>query len=217
MKISLFTRTRRAETETQRQSALAVLRATYQQEKAWVLDVESMFPASDLGRDDVSWFIATTRGKPVGVLRVLYNPPIKQYLSYGLKPINAAIDVAGLIEKERIAEIGRFAVVPERRKGVAVSLSLMRAATREIVLRDCTQLVTDVFENDQHSPLGFHTRIAGFRPVATHDVGELRHQGRRITLLLDLKEAYRSLKARGNWFFRAITRSWTETMHQRLA
>lgn len=217
MKISLFTRTRRAETEAQRQSALAVLRATYQQEKAWVLDVESMFPASDLDRPDISWFVATTRGKPIGVLRVLYNPPIKQYLDYGLKPISTSIDVADLIANERIAEIGRFAVVPERRKGVAVSLSLMRAATKEIVLRDCTQLVTDVFENDPHSPLGFHTRIAGFRPVATHDIGELRHQGRRITLLLDMKEAYRSLKARGNWFFRAITRSWPETMHQRLA
>lgn len=194
-----------------------MLRATYQDEKRWVLDVEPMFPAGDLTRTDVSWFLATSRDRPVGVLRVHYDPPIEQYLAYGLKPIAPDMDVAGLIRDQRIAEIGRFAVVPDRRKGIGVVLSLMRMATREVVEREYTQLVTDVFENDPHSPLGFHTRIAGFRPVATHEVGELLFKGRRITLLLDIKTAYLSLKARGSWFFRVLTRGWSQAMHNRLA
>jgi hypothetical protein len=138
-------------------------------------------------------------------------------MAYGLKPIEADFDIASTIRDQRIAEIGRFAVSPERRRGVAVVLSLMRAATREIVMRGCTQLVTDVFENDPHSPLGFHTRIVGFRAVATHEIGELRHAGRRITLLLDLKAAYCALKLRGNRFFRTMTRGWTPNMHNGLA
>jgi hypothetical protein len=113
--------------------------------------------------------------------------------------------------------VGRFAVIPERRNGVGVVLSLMRAATREIVSRGYTQLVTDVFEDDPHSPFRFHTRIVGFRPVATHEAGELNAKGRRITLLLDVKIAYQTLKSRGTWFFRAMTKDWTEVMHKRLA
>jgi hypothetical protein len=176
-----------------------------------------MFPESDLQREDVSWFIATRRDEPMGVLRVLYEPSIEQYRKYGLNAIDATINVDEFIKSERIAEVGRFAVIPERRNGVGVVLSLMRAATREIVSRGYTQLVTDVFENDPHSPFRFHTRIVGFRPVATHEAGELNAKGRRITLLLDIKIAYQTLKARGTWFFRAMTKDWTEVMHKRLA
>ena len=116
-----------------------------------------------------------------------------------------------------MAQSDLVAVIPERRNGVGVVLSLMRAATREIVARGYTQLVTDVFENDPHSPLRFHTRIIGFQPVATHEVGELSFKGRRITLLLDIKIAYQTLKSRGTWFFRAMTKDWTDVMHKRLA
>jgi hypothetical protein len=216
-----LTRGKRVETDTDRKKALEVLAATYLEEKGWVLEVDSVFPVSDLQREDVSWFLALRNEKPVGVLRVLYDPPIDQYRSYHLKPIDPSIDITKLTAQiaatARIAEIGRFAVIPERRNGVAVALSLIRIATREVVARGYTQLITDVFENDPHSPLGFHTRILGFRPVATHEFGELRHKGRRITLLLDLKRSYQSLKASGNWFFRALTRGWSKTMHLSLA
>jgi len=217
MKMLRLTRAKRVATESDRQRALTVMRATYQREKGWVHDVEPMFPQVDLLRGDVSWFIAARRNEPMGVLRVLYDPPIDQYQKYGLTPIDAALKVDDFIRSERIAEVGRFAVIPERRKGVGVVLSLMRAATREIVFRGYTQLVTDVFENDPHSPLRFHTRIIGFRPVATHEIGELSFKGRRITLLLDIKIAYQTLKSRGTWFFRAMTKDWTEVMHKRLA
>jgi hypothetical protein len=217
MKLFRLTRARRVETEADRQKALSVLRVTYLDEKAWVFEVEPMFLASDLKRNDVSWFLATRRGKPLGVLRVLYNPSVEQYLKYGLKPIDKSLEVEAFLKKGPFAEIGRFAVVPERRCGIAVALSLMRAATREVVSRGYTQLVTDVFENDPHSPLGFHTRVVGFRLVATHEVGELRFTGRRMTLLLDIKVAYQALKARGTWFFRVMTKGWTQTMHKELA
>jgi hypothetical protein len=196
---------------------LAVLAATYEREKGWVLDAETVFPASDLVRPDVSWFLASRNGQPVGVMRVLYDPPVDAYLKYGIKPIDGSFDIEGFLKTARIAEVGRFAVIPERRNGIMVSSTLIRVCTREIVSRGYTQLITDVFENDKHSPLGFHMRIIGFRPVATHEIGDLRHQGRRITLLLDIKRAYQSLKARGNWFFRSLTRGWTEAMHRRLA
>jgi hypothetical protein len=217
MRILRLTRAKRVTTESDRQKALAVMRETYQREKGWVHDVEPMFPSDDLARGDVSWFLAARRNEPMGVLRVLYDPPIDQYQRYGLTPIDGALVDYDFIKSERVAEVGRFAVIPERRKGVGVVLSLMRAATREIVSRGYTQLVTDVFENDPHSPFRFHTRIIGFRPVATHEVGELSFKGRRITLLLDIKIAYQTLKSRGTWFFRTMTKDWTEVMHKRLA
>jgi hypothetical protein len=217
MRILRLTRAKRVATEPDRQKALAVMRETYQREKGWVHDVEPMFAKEDLARGDVSWFIATRRNEPMGVLRVLYDPPIDQYQKYGLTPIDGTLADYEFIKSERLAEVGRFAVIPERRKGVGVVLSLMRAATREIISRGYTQLVTDVFENDPHSPFRFHTRIIGFRPVATHEAGELSYQGRRITLLLDIKIAYQTLKSRGTWFFRAMTKGWTEVMHNRLA
>jgi hypothetical protein len=80
-----------------------------------------------------------------------------------------------------------------------------------------SHVITDVFEDDPHSPLGFHTRVMGFRPVATHDHGELNCKSRRITLLLDLRATYRRLKARGNWIYRYLTARWPEALHRRLA
>ena len=49
------------------------------------------------------------------------------------------------------------------------------------------------------------TRVMGFIPVATHELGELNCTSRRITLVLDLKSSYQRLKARGNWVFRYLT------------
>lgn len=216
MKTSLRIRARRVETEADRLRALEILRITYQEEKAWVADAQSQFPESDLARTDVSWFIATSRDEPLGVLRVLYDPPIAQYLKYGLSPIERGLKIEEMIANERIAEIGRFAVRPNLRSHLLVASRLMGAATREVVQRQYTQLITDVFEADRHSPFGFHTRVIGFKPIATHEIGELLYKGRRITLVLDIKAAYQRLKARGNWFFRTLTHGWTETMHRQL-
>ncbi len=207
----------RVETETDRLHVLAVLKTTYQQEKAWVLDVAGLFPPQDLNDESTSWFLAMHEGCPVGVMRVLYNPSVEQYLAYDLKALDHHLDINAMIQNERIAEIGRFAVTPELRNGVAVASHLIRAAFEEVVARGFTLLVTDVFENEEHSPFGFHTRVVGFQPVATHDIGELRFKGRRITMVLNIKAAYQRLRSKGNWFFRSLTQGWSSSMHSRLA
>ncbi|EJW10601.1 hypothetical protein A33M_4288 [Rhodovulum sp. PH10] len=209
--------------EDGRRRAIAVLGATYQREKRWVADPEAQFPESDLARTDLSWFLVEVKSRPMGVrvrpagvVRVLYDPPLAAYASYGLAPIDPSLDIAAMIAASRIAEIGRFAVVPRYRRRLMVAAALMRAAAAETVERGYTHYVTDVFENDPHSPYGFHTRVMGFLPIATHEVGELHHQGRRITMVLDLKAAYQRLRARGNWMFRYLTGQWPEALHRRL-
>jgi hypothetical protein len=91
MKILTLTQAKRVATERDRQKVLTV----------------PMFPASDLERDDVAWFIATRRDEPAGVLRVNYDPSIEQYRKYGLNPIDATLAIDDFIATERIAEIGR--------------------------------------------------------------------------------------------------------------
>jgi hypothetical protein len=203
--------------ETGRAAALGVLRATYQSEKGWIVDPAHQLPASDLQRPDITWFLVRLEGEPVGVLRTHYDPPLLQYAKYGLKLIDQRIDIEKFIKHNRIAEVGRFAIVAPHRNNVLLAVALMRASTEEVVARGYTHLVTDVFEDDPHSPLGFHTRVMGFLPVATHDHGELNCKSRRITLLLDLKLTYRRLRARGNWVYRYLTARWPDAFHRRLA
>jgi hypothetical protein len=57
----------------------------------------------------------------------------------------------------------------------------------------------------------------GFYPVATHEIGELQSQSRRITLVLDLKACYRRLSVRRNWLFCCMTGHWADALHRRLA
>ena len=203
--------------ETTRRAVVEVLRATYHREKRWVAEPSEQIPPSDLDRSDISWFLAKVCGRPAGVVRVLYDPPLAEYATYGLKLLDTAPDVEEFIKTNRVAEIGRFAVVREHRRNFIIAAELMRAATEETVARGFTHFVTDVFEDDPHSPLGFHTRVMGFYAVATHDAGELQAKNRRITLVLDLKDCYRRLSARRSWFFRYMTGQWADALHRRLA
>lgn len=203
--------------ETARALARDVIATTYRDEKGWVGDADSQVPASDLEREDVSWFCATIDDIPVGVLRVLYDPPLELYAKYGFELVKEGIDVEAFIRSHRIAEVGRFAVRPEYRKFIVVVAALMRAASTETVKRGYTHYITDVFEDDPHSPLQFHTRVMGFEPVATHEVGELNSKSRRITLVLDLKASYQRLRRQGSWIYRFLTDGWDEQLHRRLA
>ena len=200
-----------------RQDALAVLRATYRDEKGWVEQAESQLPESDLTSQQISWFIVYRGREPAGVLRVYYEPPVAQYRAYNVTLLNRELDVDRFLATNRIAEIGRFAICPHYRRNLLISVALMRAATRETVERGFTHYITDVFEDDAHSPYGFHTRVMGFAPVATHEHGELHCKSRRITLILDLKAAYNHLRRRRNWIFRSLTADWDEGLHRRLA
>jgi 1-acyl-sn-glycerol-3-phosphate acyltransferase len=210
-------RAMRVATEAVRNEAVSVLKATYEREKSWVADAEGQFPVSDLTNESISWFVARAEDQPAGVLRLLYDPPIALYAQYGFKLLDSSINVEEFVKHNRVVEVGRFAVLPERRRDLFVVGALMRAGTAEAISRGCTHLVTDVFEDDPHSPYGFHTRVIGFRPVATHDVGELNARSRRITLLLDIAEAYRRLRSERNWFYRFLTEDWDEALHRKAA
>ena len=202
--------------EDDRQKGLDVLRATYADEKKWVADADNQLPVEDLRREDVSWFVALVDDTPVGIVRVLYDPPLGTYAAYEFELNEDSLDVEDFIRKHQIAEIGRFAVVPEYRRYIVVAAALMREASTDTVDRGYTHYITDVFEGDPHSPYQFHTRVMGFQPVATHSVGELNFKGRRITMVLDLKQAYLRLSRKGSWFFKYLTETWDEKLHRRM-
>ena len=206
----------RVDDHVTRRSALNVLQATYRDEKRWVSDAESQLPETDLTHPDIAWFVARNRYRALGVLRVHYAPPLAQYAQYGVTFFDTNVDIESFLARHPIAEIGRFAVVPDRRSQMLVAVALMRAATTDTIRRGFTHYVTDVFEDDPHSPYGFHTRVMGFVPVATHEHGELYCHSRRITLLLDLSAAYQRLKTRGNWIFRSLTLDWDDAMHRQI-
>ncbi|HEY9847538.1 MAG TPA: hypothetical protein V6D03_15250 [Candidatus Caenarcaniphilales bacterium] len=206
----------RVEDEAGRAQALEVLRAIYRDEKDWVRDEISQFPHSDLAEVSISWFVVRVDTKPVGVLRVLYDLPLHLYREYGFKLLNDEIDVEAFCRQHQIAEIGRFAVLPQYRKHIVVVISLMRAAILDTVKRGYTHYISDVFEDELHSPYQLLTRVMGFQPAATHDVGELNCRSRRITLILDIKAAYQRLQPQGGFVYRFLTEGWDEKLHQRL-
>lgn len=204
----------RVENETGRQLALEVMRAIYRDEKNWVQADEKLVGREEITDPGISWFVVTSSGQPAGVLRLLYEPPMDLYESYGLKFFDKDVDIATLLRRSRIAEIGRFAVLPEHRRSVLVAVALMRAAARETIERNFTHYITDVFEGEKHSPYEFHTRVMGFQLIATHDTGELNCPNRRLTMLLDLRSGYHRLRQDKTWAFRYLTEGWEPHLHE---
>lgn len=197
-------------------ASLDVLGTVYLGEKGWGTP-EQLFPESDLGSTVMSWFLAERDGKPVGVTRVLYEIPFELYNAYQFKLEIPGLDVEEFVRSNRIAEVGRFAVIPDYRKQILVAAILMRATATETVERGFSHFITDVFESDPNSPFEFHRRILGFEIVASHDHGELKIDSRRITMLLDLKAAYQRMSQRKSWIFRYITHGWNETLIDQLS
>jgi len=218
MTLSLKKRTRvtRVNTDADRLHAITVLKATYHEEKNWVANEQKMFLSADLQDPKVSWFVVFVEEKPVGVLRVLYELPLDVYKEYGFKQLGQGIDIEAFVKANKIAEIGRFAVLPEYRKYIVVVGALMREASKETVARGFTHYITDIFEGEKHSPYLFHTRVMGFIPVATHDVGELNCPLRRITMVLDIKAAYNRLRDSNGFVFRFLTEDWDKSLHEKL-
>lgn len=208
---------RRVEDEAGRQRALEVLAAVYHGEKQWVAEAETVFPASDLDNPAISWFLAEIDGQPVGVTRMLFDIPFELYEAYGFELVDGGFDVQEFVRNNRIAEIGRFAVIPSFRNRIRIAVLLMRSATTETVERGFTHLITDVFEGEPTSPYHFHKSVLGFVTVATHEVGELKFKGRRITMLLDLHAAYERYRRGKGWLFRYIASSWDEQRMRRPA
>lgn len=196
--------------------ALSVLRAVYAAEKGWVEAPEQVFPAADLESPALCWFLAEKNGRPVGVTRVLYEIPRELYRKYEMAVVDPTLDIEAFLSRHRLAEVGRFAVIPEERQNIRIAALLMKAATTETVERGYSHFITDVFEADPNSPYHFHRRILGFEVVATHEHGELAVASRRITMLLDLKASFRRLREKGSWIYRFITQG-NERLVQLLA
>lgn len=190
-------------TPLDRALALEVVDEVYRLEKRWVAEAAPEIPLDVAGREDQSWFLVTVEGEPAGVIRLVYDPPLEipAELDVTLEP---GVDLERLRRAGRFAEIGRFMILPEHRKSIRVVLSLMRGALHEVVGRRYTHFVTDVFESDPHSPLGFHTRVLGFERIATHRYGDLACDSLRIVLVLDIDRSLRRLEAKQDRIWREL-------------
>lgn len=198
-----------------RRRALAVVEAVYLHEKQWIQNAGAEIPADAAGRQDQSWFLVAVGDEPAGVIRLVYDPPLDMPAEYGVV-LEPDVDLEGLKRRGRFVDIGRFMIVPKHRRHIRVVLRLMRAAILEVVSRGYTHFLTDVFENDPHSPLRFHTQVLGFERIGTHRYGELACASSRILLILDIARAYRRLKERDNKVWKELGEGVYDVMERRL-
>lgn len=202
-------------TEEERTAALEVMRRVFQEEKAWLDRVEmELRPLAELG-DRQSWFLVRVGSEAGGVIRLVYDPPLELPAELEVE-IEEGLDVEALKDRGRFAEIGRFMILPAHRGRFRVALELMKVAVVEVVERGYTHLLTDVFEDDPHSPLQFHTRVLGFERIGTHRYGELHCESLRIILLLDIARAYHRLKRNPNRIFRHVGAALSRALEGRL-
>ena len=96
-------------------------------------------------------------------------------------------------------------ILEEFRKNPRVALRLMRSATAEVIERDYTHFITDVFEGEKHSPLNFHTRVLGFEVIGKHLFGDLNCSSTRIILTLDILTLYIRIKDSRSRIYRELT------------
>jgi hypothetical protein len=179
-------------TEADRAAALAVVDEVYREEKRWIASTEAEIAESPAERPNTFWLLARSGGTSVGVMRVVVDPELA--IPAALEPrFEPGFDPESLARRGRFAEVGRMMVRPEFRRQPRIVLELMRAALAEALGRGVTHFVTAVFEDDPHSPYGFHVRQLGFERIGTHERGELACGSRRILLVLDLARAYERL------------------------
>jgi len=176
-----------------RQGVLDIIEQVFQKEKNWISSAHAQIPENLAADQPFSWFIARLNGRPAGVLRLLYDPPLNLPEAYQVTFV-PGIDADFLRRQGRYVEIGRFMIPGEYRRNHRIALRLMRAATEEVVGRDYTHFITDVFENEQHSPLNFHTRVLGFEVIGRHLFGDLNCSCTRIILTLDILKLYSRVK-----------------------
>ena len=191
----------RIESASQQDEALAVVDEVYVSEKGWMEETKlDAFPYGSA----ISWYLARVNGEPAGLMRLLYDPPLDFPSEYDVQ-LNSDVDWLAVARQARIVEVGRLMVRDRFRSQTRVVMRLMSAAVNEVVQRDYTHLLTDVFEGDPHSPLNFHTRVIGFQRIGTHTHGEMKTQRKRIILALDIDQAYLKMRARGGRVFQEFT------------
>ncbi len=198
-----------------RAMAFQVIEKVYLAEKKWINSVESEIPSDIADSEKWSWFLATVNGRPAGVLRLQYDPSLEVPAEFEMK-LNDNVDIARMASMGRFVEIGRFMILPRYRKNIFVALRLMRIATQEVVAREYTHFITDVFEGEVNSPLRFHTRVLGFEVVGSHLHGELNCRLTRIILTLDILKAYKQLTMRKNRIAHLLTDGIREILEQKV-
>ena len=214
---------RKVVSSADREKALAVVEAVYRREKRWIADAAAeispdALPAGSTEEGGLagrrSWFLVTVDGRPAGVIRLVYDPPLElpAELDVTLEP---DVDLGKLQRHGRFVDIGRFMIVPRYRRNIRVVLRLMREAIVEVVERGYTHFLTSVFADDPHSPLGFHTRVLGFERIGSHRTGELACASVRILLILDIARAYRRLRQRRNRLWKDLGESMRQAMERR--
>ncbi|MBN1279155.1 MAG: GNAT family N-acetyltransferase [Chlorobium sp.] len=191
-----------------RQAVIDIIEQVFQNEKNWISSAHSQIPQELAADQPFSWFLARVNGRPAGVLRLLYDPPLNLPEEYQVT-FMPGIDTDYLKGLGRYVEIGRFMIPGEYRRNHRIALRLMRAATEEVVERDYTHFITDVFENEKHSPLNFHTRVLGFEVIGRHLFGDLNCSSTRIILTLDILKLYSRIKDSRHRIYAELT----EGMH----
>ncbi len=188
-----------------RDQALEIIKTVFGQEKNWLKDSAGQIPKDLVHQTQCSWFMARVNGRPAGLLRLIYDPPLEMPKEC-VVTLKEGVSLDALSRGNRFVEIGRFMILPEYRRNVRVSLRLMQMAFKEVVERDYSHFITDVFENEPNSPLNFHTRVLGFEIIGTHLYGDLNCSCTRIILTLDILKAFRALRLRRHRVFMSITR-----------
>ena len=203
-------------TEKDRASAIDVIEQVFQREKKWISTAQEQLPRILEERSSFSWFLARVGNRPAGVLRLMYDPPLELPDEYDVR-LQPGVNIEKMKREGRYVEIGRFMIKHEFRKNPRIALRLMRTATREVLERDYTHFITDVFEGEPNSPLNFHTRVLGFEVIGKHLFGDLNCSSTRIILTLDILKVYRRIRNNRSRVYKELTEGMRGILERKLA
>jgi hypothetical protein len=185
------------------QEAKKVIQEVYVKEKNWVISTQGQITEELDNNEKESWFLARYDGEPAGLLRLVYDPPLEMPSDFEVT-LNKDIDLNKMGETCRFVDIGRFMILPKYRGKILIALRLMRTAVAEVLERDYTHFITDVFQGEPNSPLHFHQKILGFEVIGQHLHGELNCKCMRIILTLDILKAYQRIRNQKNKLYRSL-------------
>ena len=203
-------------TEEGRSAAVEVIERVFQREKKWIKAAREQLPQALEESGRYSWFLAKVNGRPAGVLRLMYDPPLELPEEYHVRLL-PGVNIERMKQEGRYVEIGRFMIKGEFRKNPRIALRLMRTATREVLERDYTHFITDVFEGEPNSPLNFHTRVLGFEVIGKHLFGDLNCSSTRIILTLDILKVYRRIRNSRSRVYSELTEGMRGILERKLA
>ncbi|MCG8342653.1 MAG: GNAT family N-acetyltransferase [Chlorobiales bacterium] len=199
-----------------RRNAVEVIEQVFRKEKKWISAAQEQLPQTFEENGSFSWFLAKVDGRPAGVLRLMYDPPLELPREYDVRLL-PGVNIERMKQEGRYVEIGRFMIKSEFRKNPRIALRLMRTATREVLERDYTHFITDVFEGEPNSPLNFHTRVLGFEVIGKHLFGDLNCSSTRIILTLDIVKVYRRIRNNRSRVYSELTEGMRGILERKLS